>query len=104
MVRKKPHPVLNRFVFAVVCVAALCAAGCSKSGVSANSAAFAMPPVAVRVVPAEASDVPLDVAAIGNVEAIATVDVKARITAPVLHVNFQEGQDVTKGQLLFELD
>ncbi len=63
-----------------------------------------MPPVAVRVVPASSSDVPLEIAAIGNVEAIATVDVKARITAPVLRVNFQEGQDVRKGELLFELD
>ena len=32
------------------------------------------------------------------------MDVKARITAPVLRVNFQEGQDVRKGELLFELD
>ena len=60
--------------------------------------------MAVRVVPAASSDVPLEIAAIGNVEAIATVDVKARVTAPVLRVNFQEGQDVRKGELLFELD
>lgn len=96
---------LNRTASTLLAIAALAAAGCSRSGVSANAAGgFAFPPVAVRVVPATASDVPLDVSAIGNVEAIATVDVKARITAPVLHVNFQEGQDVTKDQLLFELD
>lgn len=51
-----------------------------------------------------AADVPLEIAAIGNVEAISTVDVKARITAPVLRVNFLEGQDVRQGELLFELD
>lgn len=63
-----------------------------------------MPPVAVRAVPAVASDVPLEISAIGSAEAIATVDVKARITAPVLRVAFAEAQDVQKGQLLFELD
>jgi multidrug efflux system membrane fusion protein len=64
-----------------------------------------MPPaVAVRAVPAVATDVPLEVAGIGNVEAMASVDVKSRITAPVLRVNFTEGQDVRQGELLFELD
>lgn len=86
----------------LICVLAA-SLSCSKSGASANAAA-GPPPVAVRVVSATSSDVPLEIAAIGNVEAIATVDVKARITAPVLRVNFQEGQDVQKGQLLFELD
>jgi len=32
------------------------------------------------------------------------VDVKSRLTAPVLRVNFSEGQDVKAGDLLFELD
>jgi multidrug efflux system membrane fusion protein len=61
-------------------------------------------PQAVRAIQAMAADVPLEVAAIGNVEAISTVDVKARVTAPVLRVSFAEGQDVRQGQLLFELD
>jgi multidrug efflux system membrane fusion protein len=77
--------------------------GCAKAPPTAG-ASGGPPPVAVRVVPATASDVPLEIAAIGNVEAIASVDVKSRITAPVLRVNFQEGQDVQKGELLFELD
>jgi multidrug efflux system membrane fusion protein len=63
-----------------------------------------MPPVAVRAVTAIASAVPLDIVGIGNVEAITSVDVKSRITAPVLRVNFQEGQNVHQGELLFELD
>lgn len=53
---------------------------------------------------AVAQDVPLEIAAIGNVEAVSTIEVKARITAPVLRVNFAEGQEVRKGELLFELD
>jgi len=61
-------------------------------------------PEAVRAVEAAAADVPLEFAAIGNVEAIATVDVKARVTAPILRVHFAEGQDVRQGDYLFELD
>ena len=78
-------------------------AACSKAPRTA-SAFGGMPPVAVRVITAKSADVPLDVSAIGNVEAISSVDVKSRITAPVLRVNFQDGQDVRQGELLFELD
>ena len=60
--------------------------------------------VPVRAVPAVAADVPLDVSAVGNVEAITTVDVKSRVAGQVLRVDFQEGQNVQKGQLLFEID
>lgn len=63
-----------------------------------------MPAVPVRAVQAVASDVPLTVSAVGNVEAMATVDVKSRVAGQVLRVAFQEGQNVEKGQLLFEID
>jgi multidrug efflux system membrane fusion protein len=66
--------------------------------------AFAMGPVAVRAVAATTSNVPLDITAIGNVEAFSTVDVKARVAGMITKVNFQEGQDVRKGDILFELD
>ena len=51
-----------------------------------------------------AADIPFEIEAIGNVEADSTVEVKARVTAPVVRVHFAEGQDVQEGQLLFELD
>ena len=35
---------------------------------------------------------------------MASVDVKSRVAGQILRVNFQEGQNVTKGQLLFEID
>ncbi len=63
-----------------------------------------MPAAPVRAVSAVASDVPLNVSAVGNVEAIANVDVKSRVAGQVLRVDFQEGQSVSKGQLLFEID
>jgi multidrug efflux system membrane fusion protein len=67
-------------------------------------AMMAMQAVPVRAAAATQADVPLGVSAIGNVESITTVDVKSRIAGQVLEVAFQEGQNVTKGQLLFEID
>lgn len=63
-----------------------------------------MEPAAVRAVAVTKSDVPLDVSAVGNVESMATVDIKSRVAGEVLRVAFQEGQNVTKGELLFEID
>jgi multidrug efflux system membrane fusion protein len=91
--------------FFCFCAALLGLSACSQSNSDVAAAGVpAMPPVAVRAVTAISAAVPLDVNGIGNVEAITSVDVKSRVTAPVLRVNFQEGQNVQKGELLFELD
>jgi membrane fusion protein, multidrug efflux system len=84
--------------------AALSLVSCSRGAVNVSAAAAPPPPVAVRAVSAVASDVPLEISAIGKVEAIASVDIKSRITAPVLSVHFAEGQEVKEGELLFDLD
>jgi multidrug efflux system membrane fusion protein len=49
-------------------------------------------------------DVPLEVSAVGNVEAIESVQVKSRIAGEITRVAFAEGQSVSKGQLLFTID
>jgi membrane fusion protein, multidrug efflux system len=48
--------------------------------------------------------VPQQLVAIGNVEAHATVGVRAQIGGQLIGVYFHEGQEVTKGQLLFVID
>ena len=42
--------------------------------------------------------------AVGNVEAASTVEIRSQVTGPLLSVNFTEGQDVQKDQLLFTID
>lgn len=42
--------------------------------------------------------------AVGNVESMESVEVKPRIAGQIQRVAFQEGQNVTKGQLLFTMD
>jgi len=90
-------------LIALSCSAALSLISCSRGDLKAGSPT-PVPAVAVRAVSATTSDVPLEIAAIGNVEAISSVDLKSRVTAPVLAVHFSEGQDVKKDDLLFDLD
>ena len=60
--------------------------------------------IPVRGVRAVSADVPLELAAVGNVEAIDSVEVKPRIAGEINRVAFTEGENVTRGQLLFSID
>jgi membrane fusion protein, multidrug efflux system len=48
--------------------------------------------------------VPLQVRAIGNVEAFSTVSVKSLVDGELAQVHFRQGQDVKKGDLMFTID
>ena len=63
-----------------------------------------MPSVPVSVGSAAEKTVPLQVSAIGNVEASSIVAVKAQVGGTLTKVHFTEGQDVKKGELLFTID
>ena len=75
---------------------------CNRIAIKADAATVEVVPV--RAVRAIAMDVPLEIPAIGHVEAINSVEVKSRIAGVVTHVGFQEGQNVVKGQILFTID
>jgi multidrug efflux system membrane fusion protein len=62
------------------------------------------PQVAVTAVTAVGRTVPVQLQAVGTVEAYATVSVKSRIDGQLVKVHFREGQDVPKGELLFTID
>jgi multidrug efflux system membrane fusion protein len=62
------------------------------------------PPVPVVAVVAKLKSVPVQIRAIGNVEAYAAVSVKSQVNGLLEKVHFREGEDVRKGQLLFTLD
>jgi membrane fusion protein, multidrug efflux system len=94
---------LTTALAALCCGAMLIVISCSRGSVKAD-AGNAPPAVAVRAASAAVADAPVEVAGIGNVEAISSVDVKSRVTAPVVRVHFSEGQDVVKDELLFDLD
>jgi multidrug efflux system membrane fusion protein len=62
------------------------------------------PAVPVLATTVQQKDVPIKLHAIGNVEAYSTVAVRTQITGELTGVYFKEGDDVTKGQLIFTLD
>lgn len=63
-----------------------------------------MPASPVTVAAAGQKDVPLEIAAVGRVEAIQTVAVKAQVGGEVTRVCFQEGQPVRKGDCILTID
>ena len=62
------------------------------------------PAVAVTVVPVRRRSVPYDIDANGIVTPMQTANVMPQVDGIILEVNFSEGQDVVKGQVLFHLD
>ena len=78
-------------------------AGCDK-GPEGAAAKAAPPAVAVTVAEAARRDVPVQIRAIGNVQALATVAVLSMINGEVMKVHFREGQEVTEDALLFTID
>jgi multidrug efflux system membrane fusion protein len=62
------------------------------------------PPAPVVVASVEQRDIPVQIKAIGNVEAYQTVQIRSQVNGQIEKIFFKEGQDVHKGQLLFQLD
>jgi multidrug efflux system membrane fusion protein len=83
-------------------VTAIGVAGCSGGG--SGSGFVSNMHVPVLVAKAVRKTVPVEIRAIGKVEAHSTVNVKAQISGIVTQVHFREGQDVKKGDLLFTID
>lgn len=60
--------------------------------------------VPVRVARVEQKDVPVQLNAIGNVVAYSIVEVKPQVDGELSKVYFKEGENVSKGELLFLID
>ena len=83
-------------------VLALLIAGCSAN----KAAPPAQPPQPAPVFVSKAvlKSVPIEIQAIGNVEAYSTVLVKAQVGGELTVVDFKEGADVKRGDRLFVID
>ncbi|HET7344206.1 MAG TPA: efflux RND transporter periplasmic adaptor subunit [Methylomirabilota bacterium] len=88
---------------ALLALAALPLAACSDRA-SGQARQPARPAVPVTVSDAVAKDVPVQLTAIGTVQAYTSVVVKCLVNGQVAQVSFKEGEDVRKGQVLFTLD
>ena len=61
-------------------------------------------PVPVLVAPVSRADVPVYLDAVGTVRALNTVTVSPQVDGKLLSVNYKEGQDVKKGDILAKID
>jgi multidrug efflux system membrane fusion protein len=58
----------------------------------------------VVVASVEQRDIPVQIQAIGNVEAYQTVQIRSQVNGQIQKIFFKEGEDVRAGQPLFQLD
>ena len=61
-------------------------------------------PTPVQTQPVQQRTMPIYLTALGTVTAYNTVTIRPRVDGQLLRVNFREGQTVSKGQLLLEID
>ena len=98
----------------VLALAPVLAGACSSGGAAEKTPPPATAPggrgaggggsVPITAAPVVEKPMPLEIQAIGQGEAYSNVAVHAQITGELTSVNFKEGDDVTKGQVLFTLD
>ena len=61
-------------------------------------------PTPVLAVPAKLADVPVYLEGVGTARALNTVTVRAQVEGKLISINFKEGQDVKKGDVLARID
>jgi multidrug efflux system membrane fusion protein len=88
-------------VLLAIIVLSLGVAACGERSQSAHGTA---PPVPVTVAQVVQKTMALSFKAIGNVEPIETIAVKARIGGELLEIGFDEGDTVHRGDVLFVID
>ncbi|BBL73860.1 efflux RND transporter periplasmic adaptor subunit [Methylomagnum ishizawai] len=77
--------------------------GCDKDG-HAPAAATPPPPPTVEVTEVKQQDVPIHQEWVGSLDGMVNAQILAQVTGYLVKQNYQEGQPVRKGQLLYEID
>jgi len=108
MIRIKNRTAYKFMLCLFLCVAVI---GCKDKNPGASDgkevkggAKGAQRPVPVAAAVAEQKNIPIEIKTIGNIESYATVSIKARVNGELQKVHFTEGQEVSKGKLLFTID
>jgi len=96
--------VLVLLVFAALIVWRIRTGNAAQKSEADKATALANRATPVQVAAVEQKTVPVFLNALGTVTAYNTVTVNARVSGQLLRVNFREGQNVRKGELLMEID
>ncbi len=89
---------------AAIAVAAVAAAVIFWRHGNRETVRAAPPSVPVVVAAAAQQDVPIYYDALGTVQALNTVAIRAQVTGQIVSVDFRQGQDVRKGDVLAKID
>ena len=89
---------------AISALLAVCTLGACSDKSGAQEAKKPAPTVPVLTGKAVEKSMPLRLHAIGNVETVASVAVKARVDGEIVTTRVRDGQDLVKGDPLFQLD
>ena len=95
------RPFAGAFLAAALAVA-LSVTGCSPKEPAKKAGLAAPVPVVTAV--AKERDMPVQLRAIGNVQAYSTVVIRSQVTGQIATIHFQEGQDVRAQDPLFTID
>jgi multidrug efflux system membrane fusion protein len=99
--------VRSSHAIALFLIAAVCASfiGCTSTDAKQQKAQAAAPrAVSVAIAQVQRQDVPVYLSGLGSVTAFNTANIKSRVDGQIMKVNFREGQNVKKGDLLIEID
>jgi membrane fusion protein, multidrug efflux system len=94
----------NRLTIGLFVAISVTLSACSASDAQGPNAGASQPAVPVTVDHVVEKVMPLDVNVVGTAEAFSTVAVRAQVTGELKDVNFNQGDDVEAGQVLFTLD
>jgi len=87
--------ILSVFLLAIILFAPAC---------SENEKTRPQADIPVKTAIAVQKDVPEELTTIGTVEAYSTVNITSRVDGQVMKIHIKEGQQVTQGQLLIDID
>ena len=93
---------MRTLVIALLISASLVLQSCSSGESPRDEKKRPVAPVTAAI--AEKRDVPVDLSAIGQAAAYSTVSVRSQVGGQLQSINFKEGADVKKGQILFVID
>jgi len=81
-----------------------CSAQSNSGATPAGGRAGGQGPVPVTTAAVVQKSMPVEIGVIGSAEPVSTVSIRSQTNGQLTSVNFTEGDEVTKGQLLFSVD
>jgi len=101
MIKSKRVVISGALTWYLVISGLVVLSNCSRSQSNPSSREMKAP---VKVALVQSKDIPVEVSAIGAVEAISSVEIKSQVSGYLTGIYFQEGQEVQKGDSLFQID